>query len=173
MALGMKFRMFSFIFLVGIGFMMTNPALADGEYSAERAMLEEKTLLFYQALESGEFAQWIAMWSEDGVSRYPFGAGLVPAETKGRDAIYKQRAEAPDIFESASFPVDEVIVDVESGIVITRFRAENVIAGGGGVYRNSYVGLIRFNSDGLVTEYAEYFNPVVLAKTFGMQDQLQ
>lgn len=55
---------------------------------------------------------------------------------------------------------------VNSGSMFVKFRGEIVIKAGG-TYENDYIGTFRLEN-GKVVEYTEYFNPIVMAKAFGI-----
>lgn len=135
-----------------------------------REQLAQTAREFYHLLESGQIDEWIELWAEEGAFRYPYASGLLPAAYEGKEKIYQNWSSQPDGFESTSFPIDEVIVDEASSKVVVRFTSNNVMKGGAGVYQNIYISRLAFNGAGKVVECLEYFNPVIISKTFGAAD---
>jgi len=43
----------------------------------------------------------------------------------------------------------------------------------GTLYENNYINVIRYNNDGKIIEFSEYFNPYNTAKSYGMLDKLK
>lgn len=122
---------------------------------------------FLNLLEKKDIDRWIALWAEDGTQFYPFGTTMFPAETRGRDAVYEIWRGAPDMFDSLSFVVRQAWADGDA--VIAQFDGDCVMVDGTR-YRNTYMGLFRFTADGAITEYWEYFDPIVAFECFGMAD---
>ena len=54
----------------------------------------------------------------------------------------------------------------DPSVVFARFRGEIEIKAGG-KYENDYIGIFRLEN-GQIVEYTEYFNPIVMARAFGI-----
>ncbi|HTI26357.1 MAG TPA: nuclear transport factor 2 family protein [Kutzneria sp.] len=123
---------------------------------------------FLRLLEEKDTAAWIELWAEDADHYYPYGTEMFPAHLVGKAAIYERWKDTPGMFESLSFPIRETWVDGDS--VLARFDGELVLKDNGGKYRNSYLGIFKFDEAGLIREYWEYFDPITAGTAFGLLD---
>ncbi|GLZ78100.1 hypothetical protein Afil01_29070 [Actinorhabdospora filicis] len=135
---------------------------------SERDVATVRTYL--RLLEEKDIDSWIELWAEDADHYYPYGTEMFPPHMKGREAIYRAWKGVPDLFDSLRFPIHEIWTDAATGTVIARFDSDNVMKGGEGVYQNTYICVFKFDEDGLIREYREYFDPIVTAVAYGLAD---
>jgi ketosteroid isomerase-like protein len=120
---------------------------------------------FMRLLEAKDMAGWKDLWAEDADHYYPFGVEMFPPHMSGRETIAEHWAGLPQLFLSMSFPIEEVWSDADT--VVARFNGVCVLADGRD-YRNAYLSIWRFATDGKIQSYAEYFDPIVAGEAFGM-----
>ncbi|MBB1156099.1 MULTISPECIES: nuclear transport factor 2 family protein [Amycolatopsis] len=125
----------------------------------------ETVATFLRLLEEGNIDDWMELWADEGAQYYPFGTEMFPRHLVGKAAIYDRWRGMPSMFDSLSFPIRETW---ESGdTVLARFDSACVLAGGKR-YRNTYLGIFKFDDAGLLREYWEYFDPIVAGVEFGL-----
>ncbi|MFO7668578.1 MAG: nuclear transport factor 2 family protein [Bacteroidales bacterium] len=127
---------------------------------------------FFRLLEERDMEKWIDLWAEDGIDRKPYATGMFPEEINGRNAVYDAWKGIAEVFDSVSFPIQEIIVDEESRTVVVRLDGKGVMKNSN-LYQNTYIFLIHYNEDLRIKECFEYFNPYVAGKAFGKLDQLK
>lgn len=123
---------------------------------------------FLTTLELMDIDAWSRLWAEDADHHYPYGTEMFPGHIKGRAEIHRAWQETPEMFLSMSFALRETWVDGDT--VIARFDGECVRRDTRLPYRNNYLAIFRFDEDGLIREYWEYFDPIVAATAFGLAD---
>lgn len=120
---------------------------------------------YLRLLEEKDIKSWIELWDEDADHYYPFGTEMFPAHVVGKDAIFERWRSLPDRFEMLSFPIRELWEDGDT--VIARFDSDTIMTGGR-EYQNNYVCIFKFNEDGKIREYREYFDPIIAGVDFGL-----
>ena len=120
---------------------------------------------FFQALEDQEFEVLKEVFAHDGRQLNPYIPEGFPASFDGNEAIYQQYSGLTENFGSMRFP-RQIYTTSDPDLIFVRFSGEIEIKAGG-QYKNDYLGLFRLEN-GQITEYIEYFNPIVMAKAFGI-----
>jgi ketosteroid isomerase-like protein len=141
---------------------------ARTEAAARRHVATVST--FLRMLEEKDIDAWIQLWADDADHYYPFGTEMFPQHLRGKAAIYDNWKGVPGLFESLSFTIHETFIDRDSDTVIARFDSDNVMKGGGRRYQNTYVCIFKFDSEGKIREYREYFDPIVTGTTYGLAE---
>jgi ketosteroid isomerase-like protein len=128
----------------------------------------ETVRTYLRLLEEKDIDAWIRLWAEDADHYYPFGTRMFPAHLAGRAAIYERWKDTPGMFDSLSFPIRETWTDGDT--VIARFDSNNVMKGGAKRYQNTYVCIFKFDDDGRICEYREYFDPIIAGVDYGLAE---
>jgi len=118
-----------------------------------------------EALGSGE--QVAALFAEDGKQVMPFAPHGFPTLLEGRAAIVRQYGGLPAAFTSMRFP-ELVIRDLANPSEFFATYRGDIALKTGGKYDNDYAGYFVVR-DGRITEFHEFFNPIVLQRAFGGQ----
>ena len=102
----------------------------------------------------------------DAVMELPFAPGRMARRHEGKPAIADFQRFARDSFSTFSMTVDAVHETTDPHVVIAEHHSDGVVRANGRPYRNTYVTLIRFDDDGLVTNWREYYDPGVVVRAF-------
>ena len=121
---------------------------------------------FFVALETQEFEILREIFSMDAQQLNPYIPEGFPKSFDGREGIYKQYSGLTDNFGQMKFPRTIYATD-DPNIVFVKFRGEIEIKAGG-KYENDYFGIFKLDN-GKIIEYTEFFNPIVMARAFGIQ----
>ncbi|WP_179228547.1 nuclear transport factor 2 family protein [Leptolyngbya ohadii] len=120
---------------------------------------------YFIALETGRFEVLREIFAEDAKQIMPYSFGNFPRSFDGREGIYRQYSSLPEIFSKMSFP--RTIYPTENpDVLFVQFKGDIEIKAGGR-YQNDYVGIFRFEN-GLIKEYTEYFNPILVSEAFNV-----
>ena len=120
---------------------------------------------YFTALETGNFEVLKEIFAEDAKQIMPYSFGNFPRSFDGREGIYKQYSSLPNTFSKMSFP--RTIYPTENpNVLFVQFKGD-IETRKGGRYQNDYVGIFRFEN-GLIQEYTEYFNPILVSKAFNV-----
>lgn len=123
---------------------------------------------FQRLLEEKNLSAWMDLWADDVINYYPYGSGIFPEKIVGKQGVYETWKGVFELFESLSFPLHDIYVDVTKQTAIMRFDSHNIMKGGTRRYDNTFVCILIFNEEGKIKEYYEYFNPITLGVTFGL-----
>lgn len=138
-----------------------NTATQTNQIATNRQTVDK----FFVALETQNFELLNDVFAENGRQLNPYVPEGFPKSFDGRAAIYKQYSSLPANFSSMKFP-RSISATEDPNFFFVKFRGEIVIKAGG-TYENDYIGTFRLEN-GKVVEYTEYFNPIVMAKAFGI-----
>ena len=123
---------------------------------------------FLRLLEEGDIPAWMELWAEDADHYYPYGTEMFPAHIVGKAAIHERWKGMPGNFSELSFPIRETWADGDT--VLARFDSDLVLKDSGDEYHNSYLGVFKFDDEGKLYEYREYFDPILAGQAFGLLD---
>ncbi|GAB3220278.1 nuclear transport factor 2 family protein [Spirosoma arcticum] len=138
-----------------------NPDAAPDQRERNRKVVDN----FFVALETYNFDLLNEVFAQNGRQFNPYVPEGFPKSFDGRAAIHKQYSSLPERFASMKFS-RTIYATEDPNFFFAQWRGVIVIKTGG-TYENDYIGTFRLK-DGLVTEYTEYFNPIVMAKAFGI-----
>ncbi|HWK07798.1 MAG TPA: nuclear transport factor 2 family protein [Puia sp.] len=120
---------------------------------------------FFIALETQRFELLKEIFAENGRQINPYVPEGFAASFDGAEGIYKQYSSLPQLFGQMKFP--RTLYATEDPLFIfVKFRGIIEIRAGG-TYENDYLGTFRLEK-GKIVEYTEYFNPIVMARAFGI-----
>lgn len=126
---------------------------------------------FFARLEAMDVDGFVGLWADDGVQEMPFAPEGFPKKLEGKEAIRRQYGGLPDAYTRMAFPDPAIYPMLEPNLVVAEYRGEIELKTGG-AYNNRYVGIFRLAADGKVSRYAEYFDPIVLTRSFGGGEDL-
>ncbi|NJM88223.1 MAG: SnoaL-like domain-containing protein [Hydrococcus sp. RU_2_2] len=125
----------------------------------------EKVESFFIALETGRFEILKEIFAEDAQQINPYSWGQFPKSFNGREGIYQQYSSLPQTFGKMSFP-RTIYATENPDVIFVQFKGDIEIKAGGR-YQNDYIGIFKFEN-GLIKEYYEYFNPILVSKAFNV-----
>jgi hypothetical protein len=120
---------------------------------------------FFAALEAADIPRFLEVWAENGVQEMPYAPAGFPQRLDGRAAIERQYGPLPAAFESMRFPVQMIAATDDPRVVVAQFGG-SIALKSGGRYDNRYVGVFRYNDEGKLAHYYEYFDPYTLLNGF-------
>jgi uncharacterized protein len=140
-------------------------AQANPTKPVNQKMNQETVEAFFTALETGKFAILREIFAEDARQLMPYAWGSFPTSFEGKEGIYQQYSSLPKIFGKMSFP-RTIYATENPDVVFVQFKGDIEIKAGGR-YQNDYIGIFKFEQ-GLIKEYWEYFNPILVSKAFNV-----
>ncbi len=130
----------------------------------------KKVLRFLEERRLKEFAE---LFAENAKWTHPYHSGMFPAETVGKNEIYHGIKSAAVIFDDINFPIDEILPFEDPDRVAVKFHGKHDLKDGSGTYENDYLAIFTFDEQGRISEWIEYYNPVIAAKAFGKMDKIK
>jgi ketosteroid isomerase-like protein len=120
---------------------------------------------FFIALETQDFESLKEIFSENGRQLNPYVPEGFPPSFDGAEGIYKQYSSLPQLFGQMKFPRTLFATD-DPQFIFVKFKGVIEVKAGG-TYENDYLGTFRLEN-GKIVEYTEYFNPIIMARAFGI-----
>lgn len=121
------------------------------------------------ALIHGDVEGWIAMWADDGKMEFPFAPDGSVAGLGDKAAIRDYMRAYPQTFRLDRTTYLSVHQTLEPDVIIVEFGVEGQAVQTGNPYNQRYVGVVTLR-DGLITNYRDYWNPLVLLKALGASE---
>jgi ketosteroid isomerase-like protein len=127
---------------------------------------------FFETLMAKDLPGWVDLFAEDANMELPFHPPGFHAERHGRNAIERTMGEAFEVWEEVHFTGPTLYETTDPDVVIAE-TSGNIKLSTGGHYRNTFI-MLFFFSEGKITLWREYLNPLVLvdAHTGGDAEKL-
>jgi hypothetical protein len=142
--------------------------------SAERAFLDN---LFY--LSNNDLDSWIQLWHEDGIYEVPFAPAGTATLVQGRSKVYdymgfvlKAMEPVPGESKHWLFWDIKTYTTTEPETVIAEYKGRSKIALSGHIYTQRYIARVT-TSNGKITLYREYWNPLIFLDGLGSLEVAQ
>jgi ketosteroid isomerase-like protein len=120
---------------------------------------------FFSSLEEQKFDVIKEIFETEAQGFQPFAPDGFPNDLVGSEGFYKEFSSLTTRFSRMKFP-RRIYATEDPNYVFMQFTSEMDLIQGG-KYENQYLATFRFK-DGKIIEYTEYFNPIVMAKAFGI-----
>lgn len=120
---------------------------------------------FVAALEQGSADELRAMIAPDVVARFPVASGIFPARIDGIDMLMAHLERAMSTFDTLAYEIRTLVGDAHTAIA--EFSGRGTMQGRDD-YVNDYVMIFSVDAEGLIREFAEYYNPIRTATYFGL-----
>jgi len=134
---------------------------------------KESVKTFFKALEN-ENAKGVAnLFSENGEQINPYHSNIFPQGAKGKQEIYNYWKPVFPNFNGMTFSIEEMYAMENPNIVFVKYTGNIKLKNNAGFYSNYYYSTFKFNTDGLITEYVEIFNPITAAKAFNLLNKIE
>lgn len=121
---------------------------------------------FFAAVEAQHFAVIKEVFAPTAQQLLPYAPAGFPTRLDGAEAIYQQFSGLTAYFGQLRFP-RQILATEDPDVIFVNFTGDLTLKSGG-KYENTYVGTFRLR-EGKIVEYVEYFNPLLLAKAFGLK----
>jgi ketosteroid isomerase-like protein len=149
------------VMIMSLGGCAQGPTKEQGVTMSNRKVVDN----FFVALETQNFELLKEVFAENGRQLNPYVPEGFPKSFDGREAIYKQYSSLPQQFGQMKFP-RTIYATEDPNFFFVKYKGDIEIKAGG-KYENDYLSTFKLEN-GKVVEYTEYFNPIVMAKAFGI-----
>ncbi|WP_424214050.1 nuclear transport factor 2 family protein [Streptomyces sp. BI20] len=125
--------------------------------------------LFRHSLEllgSGRVEEWVDLFAEDGVLEFPYPAWGFAGRMRGRAELLAQMTMFGQQLK-VDFAEPEFLPTAEEGLVVASFTGEAVLQATGGAYTQTYLSIVRFDAEGRITLYRDFWNPWLVMEAAG------
>jgi len=109
--------------------------------------------------------------ADTAILEMPFAPGGMTKTHVGKAAIRAFLLQTRTLFSTFTMSIDSVYATSDPDVVVAEHRSEGVLAANGRPYRNRYVTVYRFDGDGRVVNWREYFDAGVVVRAFAPQRQ--
>lgn len=111
-------------------------------------------------LSSGRIAEWVNLFTEDGVLEFPYGPEGFPKKVSGKDELFDYMKNFPKhfkvIFEKLNFHATE-----DPTLVIAEFESNGIALATGKPYLQKYISVVTTTPEGKMIRYVDFWNPLV------------
>jgi ketosteroid isomerase-like protein len=121
---------------------------------------------FFNAMEAQKFEAIKEIFAENAVQLLPYAPEGFPNRLEGSEAIYNQFSGLTAYFSQMKF-AREIYATEDPNFFFVKFKGDMEVKSGGN-YKNDYLATFKLEN-GKIIEYVEYFNPIVMAKAFGIK----
>ncbi|MCH7408151.1 PhzA/PhzB family protein [Belliella sp. DSM 111904] len=121
---------------------------------------------FFSAMEAQKFETIKEVFAENAVQLLPYAPEGFPNRLEGSEAIYNQFSGLTAYFSKMKF-TREIYATEDPNFFFVKFKGDMELKNGG-KYENDYLATFKLEN-GQIIEYTEYFNPIVMAKAFGLK----
>jgi ketosteroid isomerase-like protein len=108
----------------------------------------------------------VDLFADDAVMELPFAPGRMARSHVGKPAIGDFQRFARETFSEFSMTVEAIHETTDPHLVIAEHRSVAVVAENGRPYRNHYVTFFRFDDDGRITSWREFYDAGVVVRAF-------
>ena len=140
-----------------------NTYSSDQELADRNRQVVER---FFLTMETQNFEVIKEIFAPEGKQLMPYAPAGYQNSVDGLEAVYKQFSELPSRFSHFRYPRRLYTTD-DPNLIFAKFTGE-IGMRSGGTYANNYVGTFKLEN-GKILEYAEYFNPFIMAEAFDIK----
>jgi ketosteroid isomerase-like protein len=120
----------------------------------------------FELVDAMKTDELLSQFADDAVMELPFAPGKMPRRYDGLDAIKGFVTFVNRTFSSFAMTVDEVYPTADPNLAVVETHSDAVVAETGRPYRNRYVTFIRFDDDGSVVHWREYYDAGEVVRAF-------
>lgn len=106
------------------------------------------------------------LFHEDGRLVLPYAPDGIPPSIDGRAAISDYYGALPQMITALNFADYRIRATEEPGEYVAQYTSDATLRATGASYRNTYITTVSVR-DGLISELAEYFDPIRLVTAMG------
>lgn len=128
------------------------------------ARIAQQLLQNLEAKNADAIAQ---LWTQEAIYELPYALPGNPSQLQGKEAAQQNIIRIIAMFERIEFEQVRFYPTQDPNIVLVETQGNFVVAGSGKAYRNKYIAVIQTQNDQIVL-LREYFNPLIIAETFGI-----
>ncbi|MFE3580919.1 nuclear transport factor 2 family protein [Streptomyces vinaceus] len=116
-------------------------------------------------LSAGRIAQWVDLFTEDGVLEFPYAPKDFPASPSGKEGLFEYMKNFPEHFR-VEFIDLHFHETVDPSLVIAEFKSKGVALSTGRPYNQTYISVVE-TRDGKISRYVDFWNPMVGMEALG------
>ncbi|HEY9385831.1 MAG TPA: nuclear transport factor 2 family protein [Nitrososphaeraceae archaeon] len=121
---------------------------------------------FLDLLEQKDLNAWINLWDEDGEQLNPYAPRGFPRILSGKNAIFHHWSGIPNAYGKIAFTDRKIYPTLDPDVIFTEFRGKIEVLKNNKNYNNTYCCRFTF-SKGNLSNYVEYFDPIILLESLG------
>lgn len=119
-----------------------------------------------------EACDFLSMCAEDIVFEFPYAPESAVSRLEGKAALAAYLPKAADLVDIETMEISATYRDQDSETFIIEFNAIGISRVNDTPYHQNYISVIRLR-DGLITQYKDYWNPLVVMQMASSGADLQ
>ncbi|MGW5106105.1 nuclear transport factor 2 family protein [Nocardia sp. NPDC004123] len=137
--------------------------------STPRHSISDTVGQLLEHLSKGALEQALALADDNVVMSIPFQPPGYVTRIEGKSELRAFLARVLDLFSPFELHLTETFLSDTDESVVAHYYSDATVARTGKPYENTYLAIFRF-ADGLLTEWTEFANPLVVLKSFEVTD---
>lgn len=126
---------------------------------------------FFRLLELQDIANFLKLFAEEAIQINPYASGIFPEKAVGKQGLKDYWEGVAPNFDTIRMLIEELYAMEDPNIVFAKLSGK-VLLKNQVEYNNTYYTIFKFNSEGLIKEYREIYNPMVGIRSFGLTDKI-
>lgn len=110
-------------------------------------------------LSSGRIAEWVDLFTDDGVLEFPYGPEGFPDLVTGKAELFDYMRNFPEHFD-VTFSAPTYHLTVDPSLVIAEFASTGHAVTTGRPYNQRYISVVS-TEGGRISRYVDFWNPQV------------
>ncbi|RSM46430.1 nuclear transport factor 2 family protein [Amycolatopsis balhimycina DSM 5908] len=134
---------------------MSGTLVPERRSAAQHAVAEHLRLVA-----AGRIAEWVDLFTPDGILEFPYAPAGVPRQVRGRDALLAHMSQFPDTFDVRF--VNLVFHETtDPATAIAEFGSTGRAVATGKPYEQTCISVVYTDDTGRIIRYVDYWNPLV------------
>jgi ketosteroid isomerase-like protein len=141
--------------------------MSDSRQSTDsvRAAAQQTFRSHLDHLSAGRFAEWVDLFTEDGVLEFPYAPKGYPAQVAGKQDLLGHLKSFSENFR-VKFTDLRFHETTDPSLVIAELKSEGIALGTGRPYNQTYISVVE-TENSKISRYVDFWNPQVAAEALG------
>ena len=119
-------------------------------------------------LSNGRIAEWVDLFTEDGILEFPYATEGYPKLIQGKSSLMEYMVNFPNHFK-VEFTNLYFHPTANPNLVIAEFNSDGIAIETGNPYLQKYISVVTTNDDGEILKYVDFWNPIIAMESLGIK----
>jgi uncharacterized protein len=118
-------------------------------------------------LSSGKIAEWVDLFTENGILEFPYATTGYPKKVQGKAALFEYMKNFPENFK-VKFKNLYFHPTANPNLVIAEFESDGVAISTNNPYLQKYISVFTTDDEGKIQKYVDFWNPIIAMESLGV-----